>query len=127
MELTKEKAIEEHRKMWNWIADEIIKRGKPVGEKEYIKLFFPEEQVESQSFLCEFVGRDEECGDECPLDWGITKHCSGVIRKREEGKIVETIYGLYLSYIEYAFYHKNCEKASEIAREIANLPEKSSK
>ena len=35
MRLTREQAIAEHRKMWNWIADETEKLKRRVGEREY--------------------------------------------------------------------------------------------
>lgn len=31
--LTKEEAIAEHRKMWNWIADRLVKKGDPIYHK----------------------------------------------------------------------------------------------
>ena len=33
--LTREEAINEHRKMWNWIADETLKQKRKVNENEY--------------------------------------------------------------------------------------------
>ena len=37
MKFSRRKALQEHRKMWNWIADEIEKTGQPVGKYEYLK------------------------------------------------------------------------------------------
>ena len=59
MQLTKEQAIKEHRKMWNWIADQ-YKNGciKYIYEVEqrYINecTNYSSDEIESDSFCCEY-------------------------------------------------------------------------
>jgi hypothetical protein len=88
MELTREEAIREHRKMWNWIANETKKRGCIVEKYDY---FYENVKVKSidlndvpkcHCYLCQY-GMDQllsqnfsswEAYDNrckyCPLDWG---------------------------------------------------------
>ena len=61
MQLTKEQAIIEHRKMWNWIADQYKNRTDLLNETEdveglkkcYIDTVFPNERVECNCFCCD--------------------------------------------------------------------------
>ena len=78
MKLTFDEAIENHRKMWNWIADETEKRQKAVTKEEYFK------QNKLKSVFCEcyccqyafdnseIMRREDKCRDceICPIDWG---------------------------------------------------------
>ncbi len=38
MTLTRKQAIDEHRKMWNWIADETEKRGEIVKKRLHVPI-----------------------------------------------------------------------------------------
>lgn len=67
MGLTKEQAIEEHRKMWRWIAIETQKRQIPVKKEEYLKKYFPDESIIKNCFCCEYDGFSE-CAY-CPIYW----------------------------------------------------------
>ena len=58
MKLTKQKAIEEHRKMWNWIADQYESNRNSelrVLKREYIKEYTDIEHISCDCFLCEYV------------------------------------------------------------------------
>lgn len=86
MNLTKKQAIEEHRKMWTWIA-ELIKNddGKYYSEKlykniiykmkrEYLELYLPGEDVRAYCFCCEYTFNmypKTFCAcAHCPIVWG---------------------------------------------------------
>ena len=73
--ITKKQAIAEHRKMWQWIAEETLKRKKIVYKKEYMKEYFPNEDIRCNCFCCEYdkqkTNPEENIGCKfCPLDWG---------------------------------------------------------
>ena len=106
MELTKERAIEEHRKMWNWIAEQYENVSEVLIELHNIdrlKNYYIKEnhseledyEIDYNCFCCEYD--DQFDGDclHCPLEWG----------------------GAYSSRDDFVL----CGK---IARKIANLPER---
>lgn len=114
MNLTREQAIAEHRKMWNWIADE-IKKNKTVlnireEKKKYListcSDFLPFEFC----FLCEYVIEKGYNCEKCPV--------------YIDGEIVDfnnkCLNGLYNEV-------KICvswQEQATLARKIANLPER---
>lgn len=110
MNLTREQAIYEHRKMWNWIADECLKRKRKVEKYEY----FDEHPVYGEipqcyCWCCEYS--DVYCST-CPIQFdGPMARCTN---KPES----PTIYNYYFSCCDYNI-------ASECARKIANFPERS--
>lgn len=109
MELTRKKAIEEHRKMWNWIADKIENEKNceniPLCKGEYLKM-----QkiigIKYNCFLCEYAMQHSgDCGS-CPVDYPILMGgCLG---------------GLYYDINRV----KHWENQAALARQIANLPER---
>ena len=121
--LTKQEAIENHRKMWNWIADETERQTMIVGQGRYFDTFGIEDVPESACYCCEY---NRQCSEElenqyrcdfCPVDWGENRStCSNLYN--EQGRLVGD--GL--------FEHWRCttdwSEAAELAREIANLPER---
>ena len=78
MKLTREQAIEEHRKMWLWISRQIMK-DYVANEKvrtvysykcDYLNCNFPNEKVKSKCFCCEYViQHGESCREDCLLYW----------------------------------------------------------
>lgn len=103
--LTKKKAIAEHRKMWNWIADEALKRKEAVSKMDYFnyqKIFYDKRPL-NNCYCCEFA---KVC-DYCPIDWPGEKACLD-----ENGP-----------YIKWRM-ETDWKKSAKYAREIANLPEK---
>lgn len=77
MEFTKEQAITEHRKMWNWIAD-MIEEKKEVQEirnlkKKYCDIHFEYENIINYCFLCHYDHMRNDAYDRycslCPLEW----------------------------------------------------------
>lgn len=138
--LSKEEAINEHRKMWNWIADK-AKEKKDITKLDYIKdelgiginyLCDKDEEIKLKGncFLCEYAyersreeikkGKEEEpyC-KYCPLDWGgKNRTLTQCLDKDKENKGG----GLYDKYLKTSSY--GCYKTVEkLARQIANLKE----
>lgn len=88
-ELSKEQAIEEHRKMWGWIYDTVKNRIETGNYKkdgilkyedidaillkrEYLKIFYPYfEPLQNSCFLCEYVDCNTylTCKGSCPVKW----------------------------------------------------------
>lgn len=58
--MTKQEAIENHRKMWNWIADETLKRERKVYKSEYFAEIHGGHRINiiSDCFCCQY---DFEC------------------------------------------------------------------
>lgn len=126
MELTKKQAIEEHRKMWNWIAEQIkIKPLKKlfslpnynwlslISDLKYYYLYEVKKQVfddlDNNCFCCEYARNCRHC----PIVW------SGTNKKCFEK------FGEYLELISLNGYSdENKEKAYKLALKIANLPER---
>ena len=129
-------AIENHRKMWNWIADAYESgRVSPVRElkHEYLNMT-GNKNILVDCFLCDYAGpSDVMCNSnyafdctKCPLDWGTPDNSSVT-----EGFCVDRLYyddeeGLYgqLLQLTYANTTYRCKDAAKLARQIANLPER---
>ena len=133
MGLTREQAITEHRKMWNWIADQLEMY--PCDDKcevnihllkaKYCKVngFTNEKKGKPRHycFCCQYAFLSCDCR-ECPLYWGTensTKDyfCENGMKYANTNKDVglwSILYNVNLTYKE----------AAEIARQIADLPVK---
>lgn len=109
MILTKEQAIENHRKMWNWIADETLKQKRIIRKKEY----FSANNISSscipfyECYCCEYSTKNcrRDCS-KCPIKW-------------ENG---DCIAGEFSDWTEACIVN-NYTKAAKLARIIAYLPE----
>lgn len=103
--LTLDESIEQHRKIWNWIAD----YGGCMHKHNYFVDCLQTTRPINDCFLCEFNknNRGIFCNENCILDWG----CKSCTRKNS----------LYTKYNE-AKSQLNKELASKYAREIAELP-----
>ena len=115
MELTFEEAIENHRKMWNWISDETEKRKRIITKEHYFKENKIIEDVFERCFCCEYGGQKanrylgtDKC-EFCPLYWGVD-NCEEENSPYENWKDCQKIDFL------------NWKLAAKYAREIANLP-----
>ena len=136
MELTKEQAIEEHRKMWNWIADAIKNKedwsvvescynwsSLIVGLKRHYLLNYEGQKykdIHAYCFCCEYADNtrnDAYCNIDncryCPVIWsGSTRGCCDE-------------YGEYIELVSlHGYSDENKEKAYKLALKIANLPER---
>lgn len=127
MELTKQKAIEEHRKMWNWIADQ-YEAGR-VGDIHTMKLEYIIDETEYREriihdcFCCEYAVQKSNsayrCLD-CPVIWGTEVY--------DKLFPCEHFLSAYQKLKSESCKSDKCDVNSELcarfAREIANLPER---
>ena len=112
MKLTKSEAIANHRKMWNWIADETLKRKCKVRKREYFETHGLTDVPRNVCYCCEY-SCDESCSD-CPIEWGGEY---GTCESKDNKGDRKGLYTLW--YDEYDYI-----KAAELARQIAELPER---
>ncbi len=116
MKLTKEQAIAEHRKMWRWIAEETEKQKRCITKLKYCLLHLRNrsEFPLHECFCCEYdycTDNNNMC-QSCPIDWGV---CATELMCE---------YGLFGQW-HTAVKNHNYEMAAELARRIAELPERS--
>lgn len=113
--ITKEEAIRNHRKMWSWIADQ-YKSGRRdyVNDlkREYIDTYFPGEHILCNCFCCEYVDKNGGSCRACPVIW-----------YENETNSCIAIGGMYNELLYFNSY-MSTEKLEELARHIANLPER---
>lgn len=110
MKLTKQQAIEGHRKMWNWIADE-IERQKSECCIHSLKDFYCSANnlnLRHNCFCCEYSNIDCHGGEKCPLDWIETPHCC------------DNDSSLY----HRVLWSESWQEQADLARQISNLPER---
>lgn len=110
--MTKQQAIEEHRKMWRWIAEETLKRKRTVEKIEYYYEYIKSEKLRNLCWCCEYDYQFKtKCYCEmCPIDFGVNAEefmCG------EEGS----------DYLEWR-NETDYTKCAELAIKIANLPER---
>ena len=134
MELTKKQAIEEHRKMWNWIADAIKnKEDWPAVVScynwssiiVYLKRHYlfnykgqKYKDIRASCFCCEY---DAYYDDDIHLHK--CRHCP-VIWRSSTGYCCDD-YGEYTELTSlYGYSDENRRKAYKLALKIANLPER---
>lgn len=132
MQLTKEQAIIEHRKMWNWIADQYKNRCINYiydVEQKYIDecTNYSSDEIESNSFCCEFSNQNDvshSC-DSCPLAWGNVAgyaYCLESYEINEDGDGR----GLYAKVADETWDSSEIDfdKVYKLCKQIANLPER---
>lgn len=119
MKLTREEAIANHRKMWNWIADETERLERVVLKPEYFK----KHSISNNDiplhfcYCCSFdlhFWHLPLCGA-CPINWGVNVELKSCCDKKTPYKK----WGIIVHH--YPFDWKS---AAKLAREIANLPER---
>lgn len=127
MWLTKERAIKEHRKMWNWIADqyenvtEDLIKLHDIGRLKsyYIKtshLELADLRIDCDCFCCEYDVQFYGDCRHCPLEWGGCARIPCI--KTNDGSA-----GLYES-IDMLTDAYSCENDFVLCGKIANLPER---
>ena len=107
--MTKQEAIENHRKLWNWIADEIEMTQQDKEKGDYFEDWSWADIPANECFCCEYVRitdprYDCRC---CPISWGEDEpRCSG-------------------RNVLYSLWHctSDLDKRVKYARQIAELPE----
>lgn len=105
MKLTREQAIKEHRKMWNWLAEHPEKdKGDYLKSNDF-------KYVDDECFLCHYNHQNDEecCGEECIIDWGDAGGCMGSMFNL----------GLYKVYYELTSLLRDINKNSERSKDIA--------
>ena len=128
--LTKDEAIRLHRKMWRWIAEETEKQGRKVSKWEYFKAMgIDENDVPTYDcYCCEVV--DQQINeisplamlcDFCPLDWGFGYETG---YRKVNCLTIEYPYVQRSGYFRRWVNTKSPKEAAELARTIAELPEK---
>lgn len=134
--LIREEAIRRHRLMWNWLADETEKTGKPIRKHDAFKHFgWDGSEALSSCWCCEWVCENWKLGSDkfdfesacssCPLDWStgekeILKATCSTITSNDG----HTKDGLYDQWLFKTYGEEDHAEASRLARIIANLPEK---
>ncbi len=118
MRLTKDEAIANYRKMWNWIADETLKQERKVEELEYFDAHGIENTPYNHCYCCEYDHNqsDTDCSN-CPINWGGEY---GGCEDRDESCDGRGFYVLWEDETNYVI-------AAGIARLIAELPEREDK
>lgn len=116
--LTKEKTIELHRKLWNYIADESEKQGRIIEKIDAFDHFGWDKYISFYCWCCEYDDQHNQDCSSCPIKWPGGR-CT----------MPESPYTIYRNCnYDFLFWHdknkENVEKAVKAAREIANLPEK---
>lgn len=135
MKLTREQAIAEHRKMWLWISRQIMK-DYVANEKvrtiyyykcDYLNCNFPNENVKSKCFCCEYViQHGESCSEDCPLYWNDRNTILTCFESLGYYDIINKIVFSYLKFqdVYYRISKEEAKRMSRMAYKIAMLPVK---
>lgn len=129
MQLTKERAIQEHRKMWNWIADQYENKTDLLNKTEcvddlkrwYIYMTFLGETIDNDCFCCEY---DYEFGgvcEHCPLEWNSIYSCCMCVDK---DAFNNNLYGTISDFNHVKSSDNDFSCCAKLARKIANLSER---
>ena len=131
MKLTKKRAIEEHRKMWNWIAEQYENETDILLELhnvDRLKSYYIDDnymelldiELTDNCFCCTYDGLyDGDCSH-CPLEWESGDSympCMGRSYRASLFKIVDML-------THDVSLKESFEFCGKIARKIANLPER---
>lgn len=121
-ELSKQEVVAKHREMWNWIANETLKRKRKISKAEYfseMKIPFGHRPLFG-CYCCEYTKQKAKNLDIycnlCPLDWG-SKVNGFMCENKYEHYDKKGLYAQWRCEIDY-------KKYAELAREIANLEER---
>lgn len=122
-ELTRSEAIRLHRKMWNWIVEETLKKKEKVWKSDYFKkmgIILLENIPEVGCYCCEFTKQNLKNGDVCcnlcPLNWE-SEVDSFMCCNKYEDYDRKGLFKQWLNEINY-------KKCASLAMKIANLTEK---
>lgn len=116
--LTRERAIEEHRKMWRWIAEQY--RGGSEEDYWRLKRQYTRNlgiEIMNACFCCEYDQQENETDcEQCPIDFGKGKYSCEKNRNSPYSKLTRCNV--------YASNMMNSDYMADLALEIANLPER---
>lgn len=129
MQLTKEQAIAEHRKMWNWIANQYENRTELLQKTEcvenlkhfYINNVLPGEMITCDCFCCEYDDKFGGICDQCPIEWNSTYYINMCLYKDYDKK---NLYGQLCVIDHNKCFDCDFSYCADLARQIANLPER---
>lgn len=116
--LTAERAVELHRKLWNYIADRTKQEQRFISKPEALRaLGFEPEEIRAQCFCCEYANQNRLVAGIgicvlCPLKWPFTT-CSNWAGS-----------GLYDQYEQAVHKEHDWDRAAWFARYIAEVPAK---
>ena len=122
---TREQAITKHRQRWNWIADETIKRKRRIIKMDYFNenLDKNEEPPLAGCYACQYsaeqrgiISFSKNMCQFCPIDWHSDSPYAMCMNKDEHSFRSNT----FAAWSET----NNWKKAAELARQIAELPER---
>ena len=118
--MTREEALAGHRRLWNEIAD-MIERGKEycfgsTYKKDALQKIGEEQELHSDCYCCEYAGGYCES---CPVVWNSEDESEDVMCDDYNA----TGIGEYAEFRDF-IYERNYPAAAQMARKIANLPER---
>lgn len=111
--LTKEQALENHRRLWRHIAEKTRAEKRRVNKREAFKDIWGDVWVANGCWCCKYDAQfDSYSCTHCPVMWGNGKYDD-----------------CWCDNSEYREWRNTCkdkdwEKAAELAEKIANLPER---
>ena len=113
MQLTRERAITLHRRMWRWIGLKTLREKRCVEKHEWFNKF-ELEWIKSLCYCCEYAQQIADNSSlsckACPVDWGV-RTCTAPGR------------GLYDLWCD-AVKDRDWQEAGKLALQIAELPER---
>lgn len=111
MFLTRAKAIQKHREMWEWITSETRKQKRRVKKTDYFEAHHIPKALrpDLDCFLCDYSGNT--C-DKCPLKWERGTCIHKDYKQKHDGLLVRWMHS------------ENWRQAADYADAIATLPEK---
>ena len=108
MKLTLDEVIENHKKMWNWIANKTESQRRKIYKDAYFEENRISEYILHDCFCCHFA---QDSGfpncDMCPIDWGI-EHIPYACED-------------FSTYYSKWYHAEDWQSAAQYARQIANL------
>ena len=116
MQLTKERAITLHRRMWRWLGLKTLKEKRCVKKEEWFERF-KLNAICCECYCCEYAQQFMQYHDwlnvrcfYCPIDWGGERNCC-------DGKALFALW-------RYEKDMGNWQEAGKLALQIAELPER---
>lgn len=120
MTLTKEEAIRRHRMMWEWIANETLRRHECVDKKIAFNHFGWLYNINALCWCCEYC--NSYC-DKCPIEWpgDLDESRALCILRNTSNEDIDS--GLFIRWSN-AVYHNDWRTAAYYALYISMLPER---
>lgn len=140
MELSREQAIKEHRKMWKWISRQIMKDYKEqysikkiiIYKKIYIENNFKNKHILGNCFCCQYAMNKsilQRCTSNCPLYWN-AENIEEICIKGYYGSFKQIFNSITIGSVnkdsteEYFICEGGAKRLSKMAYKIAMLEER---